>query len=183
MASLDDVLIFWFEECSEKDWFRKSDRLDAEITQRFSALHAQIVAQPEPGQAAANETPESLLAKVILLDQLSRNMFRDTAQAFAHDGQALQLAQWAVDKKWDEALTPVQRRFLFMPYMHSESPQVHEKAVALFTQLGDKASLDFEYKHKAIVDRFGRYPHRNKILGRKSTGEERAFLTQPGSSF
>lgn len=110
-------------------------------------------------------------------------MFRDTPQAFACDALALCLAQGALSKGCDKQLSKEEQLFLFMPYMHSESPLIHLEAVKLFTQLGIESALDFEYQHKKIIDRFGRYPHRNKILGRISTPEETDFLTQEGSSF
>ena len=118
-----------------------------------------------------------------MLDQFSRNMFRDTAGAFAWDAMALVLSQTAVAIGVDQHLEPRQRAFLYMPYMHSESPLIHEIAVNLFSQPGLENNLEFENKHKAIIDRFGRYPHRNQVLGRTSTAEETAFLMQPGSSF
>ena len=118
-----------------------------------------------------------------MLDQFSRNMFRDTPAAFAADPQALTLAQEAVALKLDAFLNDVERVFMYLPYMHSESPVVHQEALRLFEALGRKDNLDFELRHKAIIDRFGRYPHRNAILGRHSTPEEEAFLQQPGSSF
>ena len=118
-----------------------------------------------------------------MLDQFSRNMFRDSPLAFAHNALALALAQEAVSAKADEALSPVERSFLYMPYMHSESLLIHEIAVDLFQRNGIKGNLDFEIRHKAIIEKFGRYPHRNSILGRASTAEEIEFLKQPGSSF
>ena len=120
---------------------------------------------------------------MIVLDQFSRNIYRDDARAFAADPMALALAQQAVALGVDQSLPSAQRCFLYMPYMHSESRWVHERAVPLFESLGQPANLDFELKHKAIIDRFGRYPHRNALLGRESTAEELAFLEQPGSSF
>lgn len=118
-----------------------------------------------------------------MLDQFSRNMFRDTPLAFAYDPLVLALAQEAVSAKADEALSPVQRSFLYMPYMHSESLKIHEVAVDLFRRNGIQGNLDFEIKHKSIIERFGRYPHRNNILGRASTEDEIEFLKQPGSGF
>lgn len=118
-----------------------------------------------------------------MLDQFSRNIYRDTPQAFENDAVALVLAQEAVAKGVDRQLAKVERSFLYMPYMHSESALIHEEALKLFTELGEPGNLDFERKHKAIIDRFGRYPHRNRILGRPSTPEELAFLRQPNSGF
>ena len=110
-------------------------------------------------------------------------MFRDKPESFAYDAMALTLAQVAIDKGFDKELSQIQRVFLYMPFMHSESQLIHEEAVKLFTALGIESNLEFEYKHKAIIDRFGRYPHRNAILGRQSTEEEIEFLKQPNSSF
>lgn len=123
------------------------------------------------------------MAEIIILDQFSRNMFRETPRSFSHDVQALVLAQEAVALGLDAELPTEQRTFLYMPYMHSESLRIHEEAVRLFTLNGVKENLDFEYRHKVIIERFGRYPHRNAILGRESSPEEVAFLNEPGSSF
>ena len=118
-----------------------------------------------------------------MLDQFSRNVYRDTARAFAQDALALALAQELVASGQDRNLPTAQRVFAYMPYMHSESALIHEQALALFAQPGMENNLDFERRHKAIIDRFGRYPHRNAVLGRTSTPEELAFLSEPGSSF
>jgi uncharacterized protein (DUF924 family) len=128
-------------------------------------------------------TPEGRLAEIIVLDQFSRNVWRDTPRAFAQDALALALAQELVASGQDRSLPVAQRSFAYMPYMHSESALIHEQAVALFSQPGMADTLRFELQHKAIVDRFGRYPHRNAILGRSSTAKELAFLSGPGSSF
>jgi uncharacterized protein (DUF924 family) len=127
--------------------------------------------------------PLGRLAEIIVLDQFSRNMFRDTARAFATDAMSLTLSQEAIAQGDDQALSAVQRSFLYMPFMHSESLEIHEIAVELYRNNGIKANLDFEFKHKEIIERFGRYPHRNRILGRQSTPEEIEFLAGPGSSF
>lgn len=118
-----------------------------------------------------------------MLDQFSRNLFRGTPRSFSCDGMALILAQEAIRSGECERLTPVQRGFLYLPFMHSESPLIHQQALALYRELNNPEQLDYELRHKAIIDRFGRYPHRNAILGRRSTAEEEEFLRQPGSSF
>lgn len=118
-----------------------------------------------------------------MLDQFSRNVYRDTARAFAQDALALALAQELVARGQDRSLPTAQRVFAYMPYMHSESAVIHEQALVLFAQPGMENNLDFERRHKAIIDRFGRFPHRNAVLGRTSTAEELAFLSEPGSSF
>jgi uncharacterized protein (DUF924 family) len=123
------------------------------------------------------------LAEIIVLDQFSRNMYRDSARAFVTDPLALVLAQEAVRQSADKQLTPLQRTFLYMPYMHSESLLIHGYALALFTANDIEESLEFERRHMAIIEKFGRYPHRNELLGRTSTTEELAFLQQPGSGF
>ena len=128
-------------------------------------------------------TAEGRLAEIIVLDQFSRNVYRDTPRAFAQDVPALVLAQELVASGQDRSLSIAQRTFAYMPYMHSESALVHVQAVALFSQPGMEDNLNFELRHKAIIDRFGRYPHRNAVLGRPSTPEELAFLSEPGSSF
>lgn len=176
----DDVLKFWFEELSPRDWFIADPAQDERIRQRFGALLAQA------GQAelhAWRSHAEGRLAEIIVLDQFSRNIHRDSPRAFAQDPMALVLAQEAVARDALHSLTQSQCSFLLMPYMHSESAAVHEQAEALFRDFASKNSYGFEVKHRKIVDRFGRYPHRNSILGRESSAEEIEFLKQPGSSF
>ena len=126
---------------------------------------------------------EGRLAEIIVLDQLSRNLYRNSSLAFAQDSLALALAQEAITLKLDAALPPIQRSFLYMPFMHSESKLIHQYALKLFEDLGNPINLDFEQRHKEIIDRFGRYPHRNQVLGRNSSQEELDFLTQPNSHF
>ena len=128
-------------------------------------------------------TPEGRLAEVLVFDQFSRNVYRDTPQAFAQDALALALAQELVASGQDRSLPLAQRSFAYMPYMHSESELIHAQAVALFSQPGMEDNLSFELRHKEIIDRFGRYPHRNAVLGRASSALELAFLSEPGSSF
>jgi len=175
-----DVLDFWFGELSPSDWFSGGESIDELIVERFSSLHA---AASKGELYAWRETPLGRLAEVIVLDQFSRNIGRNSAMAFASDPMALALAQEAVAGGCDKTLTAQQQSFLYMPYMHSESLVVHEQAVELFSQQGLEHNLDFEIKHKVIIERFGRYPHRNEMLGRTSTPEEVEFLQQPGSSF
>lgn len=175
-----DVLNFWFSEITPKQWFSVDASFDATIRERFSDTHQKAaLGELYPWRA----TPAGRLAEVIVLDQFSRNMYRGTAQAFAFDAIALVLAQEAVALGADQALPSSQRPFLYMPYMHSESACIHEVAVRLFQAPGMENNLDFEHRHKAIIDRFGRYPHRNEILGRISTADEQEFLQKPGSSF
>ncbi len=176
----NDVLEFWFNELEPKQWFVKDRDLDAMIEARFSLL----VEQARAGELFSwRVTPQGRLAEIILIDQFSRNIFRDKPESFSADPVALVLAQEAIGAGADQRLDVQERAFLYMPFMHSESQAIHQQAVVLFDQPGLEYNLEFEYKHKAIVDRFGRYPHRNEILGRKSTEEEIAFLKEPGSSF
>ncbi len=166
----EDIIHFWFGECSPKQWFGNDSIFDELIRSRFLETHRQVVA----GESAAwRTTPEGRLAEIIVLDQFSRNMFRGTPEAFLSDPIALSLAEEAVRSGDDLKLEKRKRQFLYMPYMHSELRVVHEKAMRLFEKLGD---TEYEQAHKDIIDRFGRYPHRNAILGRTSTSEEVVFL-------
>ena len=174
------VLDFWFKEIDAKQWWTKSAEFDQLIASRFGSLHAAAArCELHPWR----ETPPGRLAEIIVLDQFSRNMYRDQPQAFACDALALALAQTAVATQADAVLEIQQRAFVYMPYMHSESLLIHSTAQTLFSQAGLESSLASEQHHKAILDRFGRYPHRNAILGRASTTEELQFLATPGSSF
>jgi uncharacterized protein (DUF924 family) len=174
------VVEFWFEEIEPALWWKKDDAFDALLVKRFEQIHSRAC---RCELFEWREHPEGRLAEIIVLDQFSRNMFRDSALAFANDAVALALSQEAIACGADQALTPVQRSFLYMPFMHSESPPIHEVAVELYRKNGIQNNLDFELRHKKIIDKFGRYPHRNKVLGRQSTAEEIEFLSQPGSSF
>jgi len=174
------VLDFWFEEIEPVMRWKKDDGFDALIVERFSQIHTRAC---RCELFEWRRQPQGRLAEIIVLDQFSRNMFRDSALAFANDAQALTLAQEAIACGADKSLTQEQRSFLYMPFMHSESLQIHEVAVELFSQNNGGSNLDYELKHKNIIETFGRYPHRNKVLGRQSTAEELEFLTRPGSSF
>ena len=174
------VLKFWFQEIPPAQWWKVDTAFDQLIVERFSELH---------GRATRAELfewrnePRGRLAEIIVLDQFSRNMYRGDRLAFAADAMALALAQEAVASKADLTLSADERVFLYMPYMHSESRAIHDVAERLFKENGLVSNYDFELRHKAIIDRFGRYPHRNAMLGRQSTAEELAFLAEPGSSF
>lgn len=176
----ESILHFWFEELAPAQQFAKDAALDAAIAQRFGAT-LQAAAGGE--LSGWRQSARGRLAEIVVLDQFSRNVYRDTPRAFAQDGMALVLAQEALAQGLDARLEPAQRAFLYMPYMHSESPRVQEESVRLFTALGNLGSLHFAHAHRDIIARFGRYPHRNAALGRASTAEELAFLQQPGSSF
>ena len=175
-----DILDFWFHADSQPLWFSQSHEFDQSIAQQFMSTHQQAARAELWGW---RKTAEGRLAEIIVLDQFSRNLFRDSPQAFAQDSLALALAQEAISLNLDQQLSPEQRAFLYMPFMHSESKLIHEFALKLFQRLGNPTNLEFEKKHKVIIDRFGRYLHRNQILGRESANEELTFLTQPDSSF
>lgn len=176
----DAVLDFWFRELAPKQWWGGSEELDRHIESRFGNLHRSAERCELFGW---RETARGRLAEIIVLDQFSRNIHRGRPQAFACDPLALALAQTAIAAKADRELDVGQRAFLYMPYMHSESLLIHAVAVSLFSQPGMEGNFEFELRHKDIIERFGRYPHRNAILGRTSTPEEIAFLKTPGSSF
>lgn len=177
---MDEILNFWFVETLPSQWWRKDLAFDSLVGDRFGVVHQRA----SRGECWAwRRSSRGRLAEIIVLDQFPRNIFRDRAEAFATDGMALVLAQEAVAAEADRQLPPVERSFLYMPFMHSESLEIHQRAIELFSAPGLESNLDFERRHKAIIDRFGRYPHRNLALGRKSTAEERSFLEQPGSGF
>ncbi|GGY61822.1 membrane protein [Cellvibrio zantedeschiae] len=175
-----DILKFWFEDIDQSKWWVKDAELDKTIIEKFSSIHS---AATRGELFEWRITPKGRLAEIIVLDQFSRNMFRDSAQAFSYDAIALVLAQEAVAAGADKLLTPSEAMFMYLPFMHSESLTIHEHALELFSAKGMEDTLDFELKHKIIIEKFGRYPHRNKVLGRVSTPEEIKFLTQPNSSF
>jgi len=174
------VLAFWFNELTPSQWFTQDSALDRTIASQFLTLH-RAASQGElwPWRA----TPSGRLAEIILLDQFSRHIYRDTPHAFSQDPMALVLAQEAVSVEADKTLTPQQCIFLYMPFMHSESLAIHDIALQLFAVPGLEQQYDYELKHLRIIEQFGRYPHRNLVLGRTSTKEEELFLSQPGSRF
>jgi uncharacterized protein (DUF924 family) len=177
---VEQVLAFWFREISPRQWWKVDPEFDALIRERFLPL----LQQASRGELFGwRTTTHGRLAEVIVLDQFSRNVYRNTPQAFSQDTMALVLAQEAVAAQQLDALTPIERAFLMLPFMHSESAVIHVQAEQLYKQWAPPENYQFELRHKAIVDRFGRYPHRNAILGRSSTAEEVEFLKQPGSSF
>jgi uncharacterized protein (DUF924 family) len=176
----DDILAFWFKEITPKLWWGRSGDVDRQIKSRFGALHD---AAERCELYGWRESAKGRLAEIIVLDQFSRNPYRSHPKAYANDSLALALAQTAVAANADRELDTAQQAFLYMPYMHSESPIIHAVAVSLFSQSGLEGSRESELRHKDIIDRFGRYPHRNAILGRTSTPEEMDFLKMPGSSF
>lgn len=171
--SPQEILTFWFVENGPDQWFKKDEIFDACIRDRFSMIHQSIVG----GETAAwREAPEGRLAEILVLDQFSRNMFRGTPAAFAYDDLALSLVREAVLSGDDMRVPPERRHFFYMPYMHSESPDAHQEGIGLFKKLGNGSALKYEMEHESIIDRFGRFPHRNQILSRASTPEEIEFL-------
>lgn len=175
-----EVLTFWFNEIEQKQWWIKDLDFDQQIRDRFSTLHTSANACE---LYHWRDSPVGRLAEIIVLDQFSRNMFRDKAEAFASDALALILAQEAIAVGDDMLLNETQRPFLYMPLMHSESIKIHDVALVLFKQNCPESNFNFEVRHRDIIKQFGRYPHRNSILGRISTEKELEFLKQPGSSF
>lgn len=175
-----DVLAFWFGEVKPEQRFARDDALDGRIRERFGDLHHHL-SRHVPDSWLDN--PEDLLAAVIVLDQFSRNLYRHDPRSYAADPIALNLARLALQRGYDDLLGPEERQFLFMPFMHSEDADDQDRAVELMEEIGNAEAVDYARQHKAIIDRFGRFPHRNEVLGRESTPEEVEFLKQPGSSF
>ncbi|MBP8924472.1 MAG: DUF924 domain-containing protein [Pseudomonadales bacterium] len=176
----NEVLDFWFKETQPRMWWVSDPEFDQQIRERFLPL-LQQAARAE--LFAWRKEPRGRLAEIVVLDQFSRNIYRNTPAAFTQDSMALVLAQEAVGAEVHEVLAPVERGFLLLPFMHSESTLIHVQAENLYREHALRDNYEFELKHKAIIDRFGRYPHRNQILGRVSTTEEIEFLQQPGSKF
>lgn len=189
LPTADDVLAFWFGSApltqDRPAWFTKSDAFDAEIRARFLPLWEAL------STGAADtwmDTPLEAIARIVVLDQFSRNMFRNSPRAFSSDAAALHAAQIVVAAGWDAQLpTRFHRAFCYLPFEHSETLAAQDESIRLYTRLrdreGDADSLLWAEKHHEIIARFGRFPHRNAVLGRVSTPEEVQFLTQPGSSF
>ena len=186
------VLDFWFDKDNEQYWFERNDAFDKQIKGKFGEIW-QAAKQGEcvswriaDAPADSNSSITALagrLAEIIVLDQFSRNLYRGQAIAFAQDGMALALAQEAIKQPYFDTLPSQWRKFIIMPFMHSESAMIHERYLPLFEQLNDATTLDFELRHKEIIDKFGRFPHRNDTLDRETTEEEESFLKQPNSSF
>ena len=181
----NDVLDFWFNQ-PPSNWFRKNAAFDAEVRARFGATID--VALGGGLRAWDEEGAVGTLARILVLDQFTRNAWRDTPTAFAGDALALAAAVRLVDSGGDQALMFEERAFVYMPFEHAEDPAMQARAIALFTQLAAEDHnfddmLDFAHRHSKVIARFGRFPHRNAILGRPSTPQEAAFLTEPGSGF
>lgn len=174
------VLSFWFNEIEPSKWWVKDPHFDSLIEQRFGDIHQQA---NQCELFEWRQTAKGRLAEIIVLDQFSRNIFRDTPKAFSSDPLALALSQEAIFLGKDKELNTAERNFLYMPFMHSESLAIHKLAVEHYKNNGDQSTLGFEIKHRGIIEKFSRYPHRNAILERESTADEVAFLALPESGF
>jgi len=180
IINYNTILDFWFTEIQPSAWFKKDQVFDQLIKKRFLGTY---YAASQGELSHWRESPQGRLAEIIVLDQFSRNIFRDSAQAFQADNLAVILTQEAIRAEADKMLSTAEKAFLYMPLMHSESITIHQQAIAVFAQQGLEDNYQFELKHKVIIEKFGRYPHRNKVLKRLSTAEELAFLNEPNSSF
>jgi uncharacterized protein (DUF924 family) len=179
-SSIDAVNRFWFEELKPEDWFKKSDQRDAAIKRRFATIYEKLREGLPPSWL---ETPDGYAAAIIVLDQFPRNLFRGSARSFESDRLALELAKEAIASGFDAQLSPVKRWALYLPFEHSEDAADQVRCIELMTTLKNPVALDWALRHKAVVDRFGRFPHRNAVLGRTTTEEEAKFLKEPGSTF
>jgi uncharacterized protein (DUF924 family) len=177
---IGEVLRFWFRELDPAARFRKDAAVDAKMRERFLILYEVLAKWPA---SAALASPDRALATILVLDQFPRNLFRGSAQAFATDALAREVAGGAIAKGFDKSFGKEQRLFLYLPFEHSEDKADQVRSVELISSLGDPDLADWAVRHKAVIDRFGRFPHRNAALGRVSTPEEEAFLKEPGSSF
>lgn len=180
MSEQDVVLSFWFSPAAQKHWFARSEAFDAQVREELGPLHER--ARKKELEAWRND-PEGALAMVILFDQVPRNLHRNSAQAFATDGLALEVAREAIARGFDQAVDAARRFFYYLPFEHAEDAAVQAESVRLIEGLGNAYYTQYAIKHREIIDRFGRFPHRNAVLGRTSTPEEIEFLKTPGSSF
>jgi uncharacterized protein (DUF924 family) len=169
---VEEVLHFWFQELEATLWFATSDEVDSKIRARFLVLHERIV----NGAVPDNSRPRPLLAAVIVLDQFSRNMFRGTPRAFAADAMARSLARRAIEQGLDVAMTPEQRYFVYLPFEHSEDREDQALSVRLIGKLANEEWTRYALAHQSTINRFGRFPHRNAILGRTSQPDELPFV-------
>jgi uncharacterized protein (DUF924 family) len=176
MVQAEEVVDFW-RDAGDRQWFAKDDSFDAEIRRRFEAAH---FAAARREHEAWLEDANGALALLLLLDQFPRNLFRDSAHAWAADPLARHYAGRAIEEKRDQAFEPALRGFFYLPYEHSEDGEHQARSVELFRALGDKGYLDYAVQHQKIIDRFGRFPHRNRALGRDNTPEEQAWLDAGG---
>ena len=181
---IEDVLSFWFVEHGTDDWFEKNDDFDAAIRSRFGALHERLNGDRDLA-LAWGETSRGALAALVVLDQFSRNLFRNDGRAFASDELAREVARLAIGRGFHRASDIPELGWLpmFLPFEHSENLADQDWSCAICGSFNDEDYLDYAHRHREIIQRFGRFPHRNAALGRESTAEELAFLEQPGSSF
>lgn len=175
-----EIIDFWFRELKAEDWFFKSDALDLLMTERYIALHSSVLAGEH---SAWRQEPLGRLAEIIVIDQFSRNIYRDDPKSFIYDPLALVLAQETIRGDYHKDFSPTLKQFLYMPFMHSESKVIHATAMLLFSEPGLEENFEHELKHKEVIDRFGRYPHRNKILGRVNTPDEEQYLMSNSTLF
>ena len=175
-----EVLGFWFDLLMPEQWFAESHWLDAEIGELFGTLRDEVLSS---GAADWREGPQTLLAAVILLDQFSRNIHRATAEAFAADPLAQELAKLALEERWDREMAPERRQFIYLPFQHAESRELQTVSLACFEGLGLEEPLSYAADHAEVIARFGRFPSRNAALGRESTREELEYLSQPGGGW
>jgi Uncharacterized protein conserved in bacteria len=180
MEQPQTVLRFWFEELTRQQWFQVSPDLDAAIGERFGQTH---LALARGAVIDWRSSPDHRLAAVIVLDQFSRNIYRATPLAFAADWMALREARLAIEAGADQAVASERRAFFYLPFEHSEALADQERSVELFRALGDREYLDYAERHLAVIREFGRFPHRNGLLGRESTGAELDYLSKPGAGF
>ena len=177
MQSFEAVLTFWFVDHGKDDWFAGKPEFDAELDEKFAALHAGVAR----GEAWTwRETPEGRLAEIIVLDQFSRQLHRGRPEAFAQDKMALALAQEAIAVGADDAVERQWATFFYLPFMHAESLVIQDEGIKLFEAHGDDEQLDYMRKHRDAIARFGRFPFRNKALGRLSTPQEEAYMAEAG---
>ena len=174
------MLHFWFEELNEEQHWAKSATLDEAITERFGMVRKHII---EIGANGWRATPDALLAAVIAVDQFSRNIYRDQAEAFAHDGLARELTLFGIVQQYDRRMPADRCAFLYMPLMHAEDGDLQRLSIDRFTALGNASNLGFAKDHAAVIERFGRFPSRNRALGRRSSAVEREYLSQPGAGW
>lgn len=180
--SAEEILDFWFVKSSPVQWFQKSELFDTEIKNRFSGIFNQAMSGVCDDWMS---TPRGSLALTIVLDQFSRNMFRGTPKAFEADPKARQVAEQTIDKGFDQQLSTQERFFIYLPFEHSENLEDQRRSVALFAEMKEQEPVGYDYalRHLDVIERFGRFPHRNEILGRTSTAEELEYLAQPGAGF
>ncbi len=178
---ISKILNFWFSDEVKPKWFAKDESFDQKIIKEFLPIYKELEAI-SVSDLVKNKNIEEILALVILFDQFPRNMFRNDKQSFATDKKAIDLAKFAISKSYDQNLSEERLKFLYMPFMHSEKLEEQEYSIKLFSKL-DKFTLDYAIQHRDIIKKFNRFPHRNAIMGRKSTKEELEFLQQPNSSF